>query len=322
MLRGVALGVARQLSKQPGWQQVLPKAAFSSQAAALTAAKAAQVKQWVDAADTPGALNRVLSLQLEAFWQQHGKTLMVVGALAAAYALWRGLYSLASHIVDMSNTSAVFGFVGLASTTLMACYLWMRRRFSLDPNAVYRLAMLRLNTDPGLLEVMGAPIVGSPLRATVVTGGGLRFHGLRPKVQSRRLQMIFPLKGSERRGLVSLEAKKRRGRYNFKLLAVDVPSAVGGEQRIFLQGDEAVYSRGGVLAELRDPFTRAMSLQDAYHLEDAAEEQEDEEEAKREKELRLQLRQERAPKPLDQGGGMFLYERAFFAVRRALQRAQ
>ena len=42
---------------------------------------------------------------------------------------------------------------GLASTTLMACYLWMRRRFSLDPNAVYRLAMLRLNTDPGLLEV-------------------------------------------------------------------------------------------------------------------------------------------------------------------------
>ena len=47
-----------------------------------------QVKQWVDAADTPGALNRVLSLQLEAFWQQHGNTLMVVGALAAAYALW------------------------------------------------------------------------------------------------------------------------------------------------------------------------------------------------------------------------------------------
>ena len=47
-----------------------------------------------------------------------------------------------------------------------------------------------------------------------------------------------------------------QGRYSFKLLAVDVPSAVGGEQRIFLVGDEAVYARGGVLAELRDPFTR------------------------------------------------------------------
>ena len=43
MLRGVALGLARQLTKQPGWQQQLPKAAFVSQAAALTAAKAAQV---------------------------------------------------------------------------------------------------------------------------------------------------------------------------------------------------------------------------------------------------------------------------------------
>lgn len=47
-----------------------------------------------------------------------------------------------------------------------------------------------------------------------------------------------------------------QGRYTFKLLAVDVPSAVGGEQRIFLCGDESVYGRTSVLGELRDPFTR------------------------------------------------------------------
>jgi hypothetical protein len=47
-----------------------------------------QVKQWVDAAQSPGTLNRVLSLQLEAFWQQHGNTVMVAGALAVAYAIW------------------------------------------------------------------------------------------------------------------------------------------------------------------------------------------------------------------------------------------
>lgn len=47
-----------------------------------------QVKQWVDAAQTPGSLNRVLTLQLEAFWQQHGRTVMVLGALAAAYVVW------------------------------------------------------------------------------------------------------------------------------------------------------------------------------------------------------------------------------------------
>ncbi len=47
-----------------------------------------QVKQWVDATQTPGSLNRVISLQLEAFWQQHGRTVMVAGALGTAYVMW------------------------------------------------------------------------------------------------------------------------------------------------------------------------------------------------------------------------------------------
>ena len=47
-----------------------------------------------------------------------------------------------------------------------------------------------------------------------------------------------------------------KGKYSFKLLAVDVPSAVGKQQRIFLEGDEAAYSRGGIMSELRDPFIR------------------------------------------------------------------
>lgn len=55
---------------------------------------------------------------------------------------------------------------------------------------------------------MGAPVAGSDLRAYVLTGGGLRLKHLKPKLRSRRLQMIFPLTGTERRGLVSLEAKK------------------------------------------------------------------------------------------------------------------
>lgn len=55
---------------------------------------------------------------------------------------------------------------------------------------------------------MGAPVAGSNVRASVVTGGGLRMKGLQPRLRSRRVQMIFPLTGSDRRGLVSLEAKK------------------------------------------------------------------------------------------------------------------
>lgn len=47
-----------------------------------------------------------------------------------------------------------------------------------------------------------------------------------------------------------------QGKYDFKLLAVDIPTAAG-EQRIFLDGDHAVYDRGSVINELRDPFIQA-----------------------------------------------------------------
>lgn len=57
---------------------------------------------------------------------------------------------------------------------------------------------------------MGAPLAGSDVRAEVLTGGGLRLKGLLPRYRSRRLQMIFPLRGADRRGLVSLEAKRRK----------------------------------------------------------------------------------------------------------------
>jgi hypothetical protein len=37
---------------------------------------------------------------------------------------------------------------------------------------------------------MGAPLVGSPVQASVLTGGSIKFKGLRPKLQSKRIQMI------------------------------------------------------------------------------------------------------------------------------------
>ena len=40
----------------------------------------------------------------------------------------------------------------------------------------------------------------------------------------------------------------------FKLLAVDVPTAGGSEQRLFVEGDEQAYAKGGIISELRDPF--------------------------------------------------------------------
>ena len=50
-----------------------------------------------------------------------------------------------------------------------------------------------------------------------------------------------------------------QGRYLFKLLAVDVPSAAGPEQRIYLEGDQRAYDRGAVLREMRDPLLNVSS---------------------------------------------------------------
>lgn len=65
---------------------------------------------------------------------------------------------------------------------------------------------------------MGAPLAGSEVRAYVMTGGGMRFKGWWPRYRARRVQMIFPLKGTDKRGLVSLEAKKRQARKDLSLL--------------------------------------------------------------------------------------------------------
>jgi hypothetical protein len=47
---------------------------------------------------------------------------------------------------------------------------------------------------------MGAPLQGSTLRASVQSGGHLRIKGLRPQLRTRRIQMMFPLEGPQRKG--------------------------------------------------------------------------------------------------------------------------
>lgn len=75
----------------------LKSAAASVRAAPEALAKApgtlyralpAPAKRLVDAAQTPGAVNRVLSLQLEAFWQRHSTKVLALGGVVLCYALW------------------------------------------------------------------------------------------------------------------------------------------------------------------------------------------------------------------------------------------
>ena len=185
----------------------------------------------------------------------------------------------ASAFVNVSESLAFTGVSSLGATGCLAFALWYyRKRFVISSDSAYRMAMLRLNSHPGVLEIMGAPVVGSEVRASVVSGGGLKVKGWRPKMRSRRVQMIFPLKGADRKGLVSLEAKKRRGKMRLSLLALDVPlpASMGGEQRIYIEGGPKAYDRGGVLNELRRPFLSALTSEEAAEEEDDAQEEEEE----------------------------------------------
>ncbi|KAJ6348662.1 hypothetical protein OIU77_006273 [Salix suchowensis] len=154
--------------------------------------------------------------------------------------------------------------------------LYIRSRITINPDKVYRMAMTKLNTSAGILEVMGAPLTGTALRAYVMSGGGLILKNFKPTVRSKRCFLIFPIQGSERKGLVSVEVKKKKGQYDMRLLAVDIPMASGPDQRLFLIGDEEEYKvGGGLISELRDPVVKAMAASKEFDVLDQIEEEED-----------------------------------------------
>lgn len=93
--------------------------------------------------------------------------------------------------------------------------LYLRSRFTINPDKIYRMAMRRLNTSAGILEVMGAPLIGTDLRAYVMSGGGLTLKNFMPRFRSKRCFLIFPVQGSERKGLVSVEVKNKKGQVYF-----------------------------------------------------------------------------------------------------------
>lgn len=71
--------------------------------------------------------------------------------------------------------------------------------------------MRQLNTSAKALEVMGAPLAGTDLRAYVMSGGGLTLKNFKPGLRGKRCFLIFPIRGSERKGIVSVGVKKKKG---------------------------------------------------------------------------------------------------------------
>ncbi|CAO2204701.1 unnamed protein product, partial [Urochloa humidicola] len=253
----------------------------------------------VEAARSAAARYRAaVGLQVEAFWRRNYMILVGAGGVIVCVALWRIMFGIASTFVGLSEGMAKYGFLALATAIVAFAGMYARARLTINPDKVYRMAMTKLNTSAAVLEVMGAPLTGTDVRVFVMSGGGPKLKDFKFKLGGKRCFLIFPIKGSERKGLVSVEVKKKKGQYDMKLLAVDIPMASGPDQRLFLIGDEQEYKvGGGLISELRDPIVKAMAAEKEFDYlderEDAEDERREREEAEREEAEALRLEEER-----------------------------
>lgn len=217
-----------------------------------------------------------VGLQIEAFWKRNYLLVVGAGGVMVCILLWRVLFGIANTFIGFSEGMAKYGFLALSSAIVAFTGLYFRSRYTINPDKVYRIAMRKLNTSAGILEVMGAPLTGTDLRAYVMSGGGITLKNFKPQLRSKRCFLIFPVRGSERKGLVSVEVKKKKGQYDMKLLAVDIPMASGPDQRLFLIGDEEEYRvGGGLISELRDPVVTALAAAKEFEAQDEKEDAED-----------------------------------------------
>ncbi|GMI70220.1 AtTim21-like 1 [Hibiscus trionum] len=222
-----------------------------------------------------------IALHFDAFFKRNYLFLFGVGGVFLCALLWRIMFGIANTFVGLSEGMAKYGFLALSTAIVSFAGLYVRSRLTINPDRVYRIAMRRLNTSPGILEVMGAPLTGTDLRAYVMSGGGITLKNLKPKFRRKRCFLIFPIQGSEKNGLVSVEVKKNKGEYVMKLLAVDIPMASGPDQQLFLIGDEGEYKvGGGLISVLGDPVVKAMAA--AAKEFDDLDQIEEEEDAERE----------------------------------------
>ncbi|RWW48107.1 hypothetical protein BHE74_00045847 [Ensete ventricosum] len=176
----------------------------------------------------------VVGLQMEAFWKRNHMILVWSGAVVVCIVLWRIMFGIATTFVGLSEGTAKYGFLALASAivafavsisfyisdcdffntksfTYFLKGMCFRARLAINPDKVYRLAMSKLNASAGILEVMGAPLTGTDLRAYITSGGQPKLKNFKLKFGDKRCFLIFPIRGSERKGLVSVEVKKKKG---------------------------------------------------------------------------------------------------------------
>ncbi|GBF95546.1 hypothetical protein Rsub_08527 [Raphidocelis subcapitata] len=199
-------------------------------AAAWGARLRKEAKRVADHAHRTSA-GQAAALQGAALWQAHSGKITAAAALGAAYLLYCLALPAAGLLTDAPERHPLAARAAAAAAcaaVVAGGAAWARARGAVRADRVYRLAMLKLNADPGVLEVMGAPLAGSPVRAEITSGGGVYLRdALWPRRRPRRLQMAFRVAGPARDGTAFVTVRRVKGKYDFKLLAVEL-DGVGG----------------------------------------------------------------------------------------------
>ena len=243
------------------------------------------------------------------------------------------------------SASSELAALGFASVIVILGTSAFKRRTRVDIDSAHAALLRRVSAHAGLKEVLGSPIVGARgnARVALVTGGEWRkdfvsvrddvsetdrekssssfaarpfFFGKQKKQTNRttwrwrdeRAHVAFPVRGSRARGFVAAEVVKRAGlKPTFELVAVDVEAENGRDaHRVYLSGGLRERERAdAMVAALRVPL--GVALGEAYDALRAGDARRAEE---RRNEAAVSAAEARAPKPLDQGGGMWPTERA------------
>jgi hypothetical protein len=188
-------------------------------------------------------------------WAKQNRT--VVGVLLATsvvmYGFYRGSMRLMRFFFNVTDKQVfTIGFgVGMVSVGAVAAAVFMaQRRYTFHVDQVYHAALRKLRAHAAVETALGEFWRPSGFRGykveslkEAIQGSDRRARSSFFEAPSRRVQMIFMVRGLERDGMVSLEAHKRGIDYNFSMLSLDVkPDAARGlsSQHIFLEGSSDV----------------------------------------------------------------------------------
>lgn len=246
-------------------------------------------------------------LHVEERYQMHRLPILVGGATLGTLALWRGIVGASSMFIEVTDPYSELSCLVLAAAVAGAGTVAARRTYTIDPEGVMSLALASMKKHPGVVEVLGTPLVAtSPPCASIVTGGALQLRVKQlVRFESQRLHMLFPVKGSAMQGLVAVEARKRKGKLMLKSVTMDPSTVPDGSQRIIIQGCQSEGTESEVMAALRSSMLRSLDAKPAYDAEDDSED--------------ALEKEANTPKPLSQGGGMYPWERVY---ERGIQLAQ